>query len=155
MNNFKVLILASLFSIPMISLAQNKNLQEPLKLVVYKDNVKAPLTINESAMLQEVYGENLEKEILNRPQRLKDIKNILRNRVVILDVTRKDLSNFKKLSEVPLFNVYNPSLKRDIVFNKTNFNPLKYDFSFYSRNGSYIRVDNTNYVIKIKSQHQR
>ena len=87
---------------------------------------------------------------------LKAIKNILRNRVEILEFNRpQDQKECTLLSEVSLFNQYVPELKRDVVFNKNNFNPLKYNFSFYARGASMYKVDNTNYYILIKPQHQQ
>jgi len=57
------------------------------------------------------------------------------------------------LSEIPLFNVFNDSLKRDHSFNPMKFNPLKYNFKFHSADTQLIRVDNSDYFIIIKSQH--
>ncbi len=135
--------------------AQYSKIRQSLKQVVYNDNVNKPLTNTELNQLKEVYGDALERDILNRPQRLKDVKNILRNRVEIINIPNvQNQKPCKMLSEVPLFNTYNNTLKRDIVFNRNTFNPLKYVFDFYSRGGSIYRVDNTNYFINIKSQHQ-
>ena len=136
--------------------AQSSKQRQPLPLVKYNSNVNNPLSSSEMTMLREVYGDALEKDILSKPQRLKDIKNILRNRVEIVEISNP--SNQKKctlLSEVPLFDVYVKTLKRDTFFNKSTFNPLKYYFKFYSRGTHLYRVDNTNYFIIIKSQHQR
>jgi len=102
--------------------------------------------------LQEEYGDMLYNNVLNNPQRLKDIKNLLRNRVSVVE-----LPNFKKevtlLSQVPLFNNYNKKLRRK-RFKKDTFNPLKYNFDFYSKGTKMYRVDRTNYYIVIKSQYQ-
>jgi sensor c-di-GMP phosphodiesterase-like protein len=121
--------------------------------VKYKANIKTPLTKKENVQLQEVYGEMLQDYVLNNQQRLKDIKNILRNRVSVVE-----LPNFKKevtlLSQVPLFNNYNTNLRRK-RFNKDTFNPLKYNFDFYSKGIKMYRVDRTNYYIVIKSQFQK
>ena len=136
--------------------AQYSKIRQPVKQVVYNDNVNKPLTVLELNQLKEVYGDDLDKDILNRPQRLKDIKNILRNRVEIVNIPNvKDQKPCKLLSEVPLFDAYVNSLKRDEFFNKNSFNPLKYVFAFYSRGASIYKVDNTNYFIIIKSQHQK
>lgn len=80
------------------------------------------------------------------------IENLLRNRVEV-----SVLSDFPKqvklLSEVSLFNKYNAKLKRK-GFDKDDFNPLSYNFDFYSKTTQIYRVDNTNYYIIIKSQYQ-
>jgi len=151
----KILLILVVFCVSITTFAQKINSKKSLTVIEYKDNVNPPLTFLENAMLEEVYKDKLQDYILSQPQRLKSIKNILRNRVEIIEVNGKDISSLKKLSEVALFNNYNADLKRDVVFDKSRFNPLKYQFNFYSREGSYIRVDNTNYVILIKSQHQR
>ncbi|SEA25492.1 hypothetical protein [Bizionia paragorgiae] len=130
--------------------------KQPLALVKYKDNVKAPLTTKELKMLKEVYGNNLEKEVLSRPQRVKDFKNLLRNRVIIKQMP--SLVNYpekyKLLSETGLIKVYNPNLTMDSSYNEDSFNVLKYNLQFFGKRSSVYRIDNTNYFIHIKSQHQ-
>lgn len=120
--------------------------------VVYKANVTLPLTENEEALIKEVYQEAFKSLVLNNPERLRNIKNILRNRVEI-----KSMPNYPKetklLSEVPLFNKYNAKIKRK-RFDKDNFNPLSYNFDFYSKSTQIYRVNNTDYYIVIKSQYQ-
>jgi hypothetical protein len=122
-------------------------------IVKYTANIKAPLTHKENVQLQEVYGDMLQDYVLNNPQRLKDIKNILRKRVSVVEIP-----NFNKevalLSQVPLFNNYNKKLRRK-RFNKDTFNPLKYNFEFHSKGTKIYRVDRTNYYIVIKPQYQQ
>jgi len=128
----------------------SKNLAS--KTVVFNKNVKDPLNTLEKNMLIEVYGESLQKNVLNNPQRLRSIKNIIRNRVEILNLPNYP-KDYKLLSQVPLFNKYNSSLKRE-AFRKTTFNPLRYTFDFYTNETQVFRVDNTDYYIVIKSQYQ-
>ncbi|NQX86650.1 MAG: hypothetical protein HRT67_12235 [Flavobacteriaceae bacterium] len=136
--------------------AQSLKKRQPLPLVKYNSNVNKPLTSAETAMLREVYGAALETDILSRPQRLKDIKNILRNRFEIIEISNpRDQKKCTLLSEVALFDAYVKTLKRDVVFDMATFNPLKYNFSFYALGTHMYRVDHTNYFIIIKSQHQR
>jgi hypothetical protein len=130
--------------------------QPPLPLVEYNSNVQAPLTAGELAKIQEVYGDQTESLILSKPQRLKDVKNILRNRIVYQEMkVGENLKECPMLSTVPLFNNYVPTLSRDVIFNKETFNPLKYSFGFHSRSAFMYKVDNANYYIFIKSQHQK
>lgn len=121
-------------------------------IVSFKPNVNLPLTLDEEKLIKEVYQDKFSSQVLNNPERLKNIKNILRNRVEI-----KRLPNFPKqvklLSEVSLFNKYNAKLKRK-RFDKDKFNPLSYNFDFYSNSTQIYRVDNTDYYIVIKSQYQ-
>lgn len=137
-----------------ILVSQTNAPRQPLPLVKYKSNVDAPLTSKELAQIKEVYGVQAEKEILNRPQRLKDVKHLLRNRIEIKLVPGGDLKPCPLLSEIPLFDTYVQSITRDVNFNPQSFNPLKYSLHFYSRNGAMYKVDGTNYYIFIKSQHQ-
>lgn len=138
------------------SVAQTRSNKQSLSRVVYYENVDEPLNSKELSQIIEVYGDKAEEDILSRPQRLKDVKNILRNRVEITQHPGKDLSVYKKLSQVPLFTAYISNLKRD-SFSVAEFNPLKYQFNFYSKNSfiTYYWVDNTNYLIAIKPQHQQ
>jgi hypothetical protein len=136
------------------SFSQSHQKQTPLKHVVYSDNIEAPLTPKELDQITEVYGDHADEDILSKPQRLKDVKHILRNRIEILRIDNKDLSSFQNLSTVPLFNHYNKTLSRDLSYNENTFNPLKYQFNFYSREGSKTyRFDNSPYLVIIKSQN--
>lgn len=149
---FMLLFAISTFSV----YAQSSKKQQPLKVVNYGDNINAPLSAKELAFINEVYANKAEVYVLSRPQRVKDIKHILRNRVYIQEHKNKDLSSYKPLSSVALFNTYNKGLKRDVFFDSNEFNVLKYNFDFYSRTTETLtyRIDNTNYLINIKPQHQ-
>ncbi|TXD84354.1 hypothetical protein ESY86_04575 [Subsaximicrobium wynnwilliamsii] len=136
------------------SYSQTDNQVKPLQQIFFDANVASPLTQKELGFIREVYGDNSESDILNRPQRLKDVKNILRNRVEFMHAPNKDLSSFAKLSSVPLFDFYNKSLTRDVILDKTNFNPLKYQFAFDSRQKTKMYLfDNSSYLVVIKSQN--
>lgn len=134
--------------------AQSNDQRQALPLVKYDQNVNAPLSSSERLQLEEVYAEKLQAYVLSKPERLKAIKNILRNRIQIVEYTNpQDQKDCTLLSEVPLFDYYADGLQRDQIFNKNTFNPLKYNLNFYSRGAHMYRVDNTNYFIIIKSQH--
>lgn len=121
----------------------------------YPSNVDAPLSKVEKAMINEVYQSKANQEVFNNIEFLKDIKHLLRNRILIYEENNpKAQKKTTLLSEVPLFNDYNKNLKRDERFNISEFNPLKYKLDFFA-NGTYLyRVDNTNYFIQITSQHR-
>ena len=130
--------------------AQNqKNLKTPI--VTFNNNINLPLNADEKELIREVYQEEYNL-ISENPERLRFIKNLLRNRLEV-----SVLSDFPKqvklLSEVSLFNKYNAKLKRK-GFDKDDFNPLSYNFDFYSKTTQIYSVDNTNYYIIIKSQYQ-
>ncbi|MBT8260966.1 MAG: hypothetical protein HKO92_05430 [Flavobacteriaceae bacterium] len=151
---FNFLLFVVLLSVSLQTNAQQKNISE-IKHINYSKNVTKPLTNAELAMINEVYGDQTEEYVLKNSNFLKNIKNILRNRVEIMELKNKDLSSFKTLSSVSLIKAFNKKLLRDNVFNPRTFNPLKYDFNFNSRDLiKYYRVDNTNYLIVIHSQYQ-
>lgn len=153
--NIKFLLpLAFVFSVLTVNTSFSQTKQKPLQQVVYNDNVNAPLTAKELKQIEEVYGEYAHENIFSKPQRLKDTKHILRNRIEIIEYPGKDLSSFTNLSTVPLFNYYNKGLSHDVSYNASTFNPLKYLFNFYSREGSKTyRFDNSQFLITIKSQN--
>jgi hypothetical protein len=120
-------------------------------IVDYPDNIRLPFTNLEIQKLKYIYGDQLKKYVLDKPSRVKDIKHILRNRVVIQNEEVKDISNYPLLSTISVFDVFNNSIQFPL-FNKDNFNPLIYNFNFNSKTRLIYRVDNTNYLIVIKSK---
>jgi hypothetical protein len=149
----KLLIILVLLILPLCASSQQSKQRNPLPLAKYNDNVKMPLTANERAQIIEVYGESADKLVFNIPHRLKSIKHILRNRVEIKLITDENSKKAcPKLSEVKVFESEDSEL--DKTFNPNNFNPLKYNFNFYSRGAAMYQVDDTNYYIIIKSQYQ-
>ena len=127
----------------------------PLEVIQYSDSVKGALSNTEMLQLTEVYGAHLEKEILNRPNRVLFMKNLLRNRIIIQKTpSSRNQKKCPLLSEVPLFDAFVSEVKRDAVFDPEKFNPLKYSFSFYGRGSHIYQVDGTDYFILIVSQQQ-
>jgi len=115
----------------------------------YPSNVDLPFSKSELKKLEEAYGQNLNDQILDRPIRIKDIKDILRNRIHIYQENIKDVSTIPLLSNVPTFDIYNYNLNRPI-FNRNDFNPLLYNFNFFLKTKQIYRVDNTNFLVVIK-----
>ncbi|SHH31093.1 hypothetical protein [Winogradskyella jejuensis] len=125
-----------------------------LPLAKYGDNLSHPLTAKERSFIDEVYGEYANKFVYENAHRLKAIKHILRNRVVIENVSSSKIEKeYTELSNVPLQTGFVSNLKRDKVFNPKTFNPLKFNFEFYGTNSVIYHVDDTNYYIVIKSQY--
>ncbi len=133
--------------------AQTATKQTLVRGVFYKSNVALPLSNEEKVLLKEVFADQFEELVIKNPQRLKHLKDLLRNRIEV-----KRISNFPKrtklLSEVSLFNKYNAKLRRK-RFKKETFNPLKYQFDFFANSNEIYRVDKTDYYIIIKSQFQK
>mgnify|MGYP001464587444 CR=1 FL=1 len=142
---FSILIFANIG----VVIAQNNSERYVKWITHYPSNIDAPFSKSELNKLQEVYDQNLKDQILDRPIRIKDIKDILRNRVYIYQENIKDLSKTPLLSQVSVFNIYNDKITRPI-FDRNNFNPLLYNFNFFSKLKQFYRVDNTNYLIVIK-----
>jgi len=142
---FSILIFTNIGAI----IAQNDVKKYDKWVTYYPSNVDLPFSKSELNKLEEVYDQNLNDQILDRPIRIKDIKDILRNRVYIYQENIKDLSDIGLLSEVDLFDIFNKKIIRP-VFDKNNFNPLLYNFNFFSKLKQTYRVDNTNYLIVIK-----
>ncbi|RRJ89432.1 hypothetical protein EG240_11545 [Paenimyroides tangerinum] len=104
--------------------------------------------------LVEVFGDQLEKLVLNDKDRLNGLNLLLEKRVKIIIEPYATFEKYPKLSEFSVNNSYNKDLKRDEVFDINTFNVLKYNLSFFSnREIKYYRVDNTDYLIKILSQN--
>jgi len=132
-----------------VVIAQNDSNSQQTWITQYPSNVELPLSHDERIKLDNAYGSELKNQILDRPIRVKDIKDILRNRIDIYQENIKDVSTIPLLSNVPIFNIYNHKLNRP-VFNRNNFNPLLYNFNFFSKTKQIYRADNTNYLIVIK-----
>ena len=131
------------------TIAQNNVNKYDKWVTYYPSNIDLPFSKSELNKLEEAYDQNLNDQILDRPIRVKDIKDILRNRVYIYQENIKNLSDIGLLSELDLFDIYNKKIIRPI-FDRNNFNPLLYNFNFFSKTRQIYRVDNTNYLIVIK-----
>lgn len=152
----RLLLLVSFFAV--VFTAQNVNAQSNRKLktqpVNYGDNVEAPFTAKELSMLKEVYQDKLEEYVLSKPNRVKDFKHLLRNRLLIKKMPNTNYqSKVKLLSTISLFNNYNSDLKRDKVFDISTFNPLKYNLEFFRVGAVMYKIDNTDYYIIIEPQN--
>jgi len=152
---FKILyVFVILFSLNSFSGEAQTTKKQALTTVKYRDNVKAPLNSNELRMLKEAYADKLNAYVLSKPQRLKDFKNLLRNRIVVKKITSiSDASKYQTISQAGLFDSYNKNLSFDTSYNPNTFNPLKYNLQFFGRGSAMYRIDNTDYFIIIKSQH--
>ena len=120
-------------------------------VIDYPDNTNLPFTNSEITNLKYVYLENLKKQILDKPSRVLDVKHIFRNRIFIQKEVVKDISDYPLLSSVPVFNIFNKETEVPF-FNEEDFNPLVYNFNFNSKSRLIYRVDNTQYLIIIKSK---
>ena len=105
-------------------------------------NVDYPFTSQELSFIENAFDD----ETLKRINKIKPleiyVKDILRNRVQILNKKYQTNENIPKLSSVSTFT----TIKK---FNTNNFNPLLYNFDFDSQKSQIYRVDGTDLVINI------
>ena len=105
-------------------------------------NVNAPFSEKEKLYIKVALGEDIFKKFKKIKPLEINIKNILRNRVQILNKKFAVNESFPKLSSVSNSN-------KSSGFNPNHFNPLLYDFDFDSNTGQTYRVDGTDYLINI------
>jgi len=120
-------------------------------IVDFPENVNTPLTSKENMMIEQAFGTEVRDKILSNKSRLKDIKDILRNRVEVFNAEKKNISSITNLSTLPLYN----SKLLLKAFDPNNFNPLLYEFDFYTKSTLVYRVDNTSYLIFIRPRELR
>ena len=77
--------------------------------------------------LVEVFGDQLEKLVLNDKDRLNGLNLLLEKRVKIIIEPYATNEKYPKLSEFSVNNSYNKDLKRDEVIDVNTFNVLKYN----------------------------
>lgn len=126
----------------LISVSINAQVTEKLPIQITDIDIK----------ISEVYQSefsNLDAE------RIAFIKNLLNNRIAFYKEKNTPQDKYTKLSQISLYNKYNPQLERDLNFDPNTFNPLKYNFNFYSQYDQVYRVDHTDYIIVIESQKRK
>ena len=105
-------------------------------------NVDYPFTSQELSFIENAFDDETLKRIKKIKPLEKYIKDILRNRVQILNKKYQTNENLPKLSSVSTIT----TIKK---FNTNNFNPLLYNFDFDSQKSQIYRVDGTDLVINI------
>ena len=105
-------------------------------------NLDYPFTNQELSFIDNAF----DNETLIRINKIKAlekyVKDILRNRVQILNKKYHTNENLPKLSSVR-------SSMTTKKFNKNSFNPLLYNFDFDSQISQIYRVDGTDYIINV------
>ena len=111
-------------------------------------NVDYPLTSQELSFIENAFDDETLKRINKIKPLEKYVKDILRNRVQILNKKFQINENLTKLSSVSTFTI----IKK---FNTNNFNPLLYNFDFDSQKSQIYRVDGTDHIINIIPKENR
>lgn len=138
---FLLLITGSLFA------------QKSIGIIEFPSEVSAPLTNAERLQLLEVFGDGFNKLVLENPTQLQNFKFLLRSRIKIISTNKVDLSEVPKLSDLELFDTYNKNLQRPKTFDPSNFNPLIYQFQWYSPTQQIYHINNTDLLLQIIPQH--
>ena len=105
-------------------------------------NIDYSLTSQELSFIENAFDDETLKRINKIKPLEKYVKEILRNRVQILNKKYQTNENLPKLSSVSTIT----TIKK---FNTDNFNPLLYNFDFDSQKSQIYRVDGTDLVINI------
>jgi hypothetical protein len=121
-------------------------------IVDFPENVNTPLTSKENMMIEQAFGTEVRDKILSNKSRLKDIKDILRNRVEVINA-KEGLNKYLKAFHILPLN--DTELLLPKAFDPNNFNPLLYKFNFHSKSTLVYRVDNTSYLIFIRPRELR
>ena len=111
-------------------------------------NVDYPFTSQELSFIENAFDDETLKRINKIKPLEKYVKDILRNRVQILNKKYQTNENLPKLSSVSTFT----TIKK---FNTNNFNPLLYNFDFDSQKSQIYRVDGTDLIINIIPKEKR
>ena len=111
-------------------------------------NVDYPFTSQELSFIENAFDDETLKRINKIKPLEKYVKDILRNRVQILNKKYQINENLTKLSSVSTFTI----IKK---FNTNNFNPLLYNFDFDSQKSQIYRVDGTDLIINIIPKENR
>lgn len=72
------------------------------------------------------------------------------SRIVILTKENDDSEKYPLLSNVSRVNKYNANLKYEFI-DLISFNPLMYHFDYSKNINQFFRIDNTDFIIMIKS----
>jgi len=116
-----------------------------------QDNQQSHYTkVQVEHFIREVYANQADALVFKSPS---DRMTILTNLLERLEVVSKPEfkgKKFRLLSELSLVNKYNTNVKRDLSFETSTFNPLKYQFPIHSKSLEIFRIDGTDFLIVIQ-----
>ena len=114
--------------------------------IFFPENVKAPLTSKEKAQIEEVYGRGA-TFVMERPSLLRNIKDLLRNRIEVIELPYekaqggKEYREARDLTKTDLYTAYNQNLTRDMTYS-SGFNILKYAVNIYPVQPTVYKLGN-------------
>lgn len=138
-------LLFPLFLISIVLIGYSQSGKNETWTFGFKKNIDLPLTQSEIDKIIFAYGSEKLQSIISVNALKKYYKNILRNRVKIYVKKYYFDENIPKLSSV------GPNLDVNII-NSEKFNPLLYDFPFFSKKPHYYRVGQTDFLVVINPQ---
>lgn len=99
----------------------------------------------------EVYGETF---VSNNPTLVSAFGKLLNDRIEIRQEGQNADEKYPLLSSLGVNNKINPNLTAfSGGFQLSTFNPLRYNFDFFSNQTQIIRVDNTDYLMIVQPQN--
>ena len=107
--------------------------------------------------IREVFQDKANELVFNsNSRRLSAIQDFFKNRLEIVSYKQEyEQKGLIKLSSIGLSNKYNSQLTRDVSFNQSTFNPLKYKLDIFPGNTVMYKVDNADYIIIIKPSRNK
>lgn len=100
--------------------------------------------------INEAYGEYANQVVFSNQLRKEQFKNLLENRIVILNEESFEGDKYVKLSDVEMIDSNQNFAKFSGGFDAQSFNPFKYQLAFFSNKTKIYRVDNSNLILVIK-----
>ncbi|MGH1386578.1 hypothetical protein [Kordia sp.] len=101
--------------------------------------------------INEVYGDQAQKLVFSNQKRYQTLRKLIVERMQIVRQSEIRGKKYPKITDEGMLNTYNKNLKHD-GFNKTTFNPLKYNLQFFDIAARAYRIDNTEYLLIIQPQ---
>jgi hypothetical protein len=116
-----------------------------------QDQTITPENHDYSSKIAFVYGSEF---LQHNPELLDPLVLLLRDRIAYQFEVAPPDEKFPKLSSFPLMNKANPSVNAPdpAAFDVTTFNPLIYNWDFFSDRVQVFRIDGTDYLMIVQPQ---
>lgn len=106
-----------------------------------------------TAYIKEFFGDKYNVFVNEQPQRIASYLNLLTERIEFKKISNSKGEKYIKISELELFNKFNPNIRRDSSYDISTFNPLKYSMQFFNLKTNIYRLEGTEWVIIVKAQN--
>ena len=128
--------------------------------ISFPDNVDAPLSAKEKQLFAEVYGQDL-AYLKDRAPLFKTLRDLVRNRVQVYQLPYEKAFYSPKyrdavdLTTVRINNPLNLNITRDMIYNKSSFNILKYQISIVPKEKKIYKLGDYYIVISPELTKER